>query len=62
MRLPLTLDPLSDDLIARLRAAASATSPGEARAWLPAPRPTTRLLRILARYLGAPSIGWYLHA
>jgi hypothetical protein len=62
MRTSSALEPISDELIARLRAAAAAASPSQARTWLPVPGPATRLLQAVVRAIQAQPPGWYLHA
>jgi hypothetical protein len=53
-----TLPPVSEDLAARLRAAAAAVSPSDARTWVP-PAPTpTGLLRVLIQAICPPVAGW----
>ena len=52
------LPPLSADLVARLRAAAAAASPSEARTWLPAAPPAVTILRNVIRAMCPPIFGW----
>jgi hypothetical protein len=52
------LPPLPEDLAARLRAAAAAASPSEARTWLPKPPSTAGILRALIQVLCTPGAGW----
>jgi hypothetical protein len=54
------LSPVPEDLVARLRAAAAAGSPGEAQTWVFSGARATGLLTLLFRAVSLT--GWYRHA
>jgi hypothetical protein len=57
-----TLPPVPADLVARLRAAAAAASPSEARTWVPTATRATGFQQTLFRVMWALAAGWYRHA
>jgi hypothetical protein len=53
-----TLAPVSDDLAARLRAAAAASSPSEAQTWLPREPAARSFFRTLIQAICPPALRW----
>lgn len=52
------LAPVSEDLAARLRAAAAASSPNEAQTWLPSAPVARSFFRTLVETLCPPALRW----